>query len=218
MKDLSKLVEAAQSGDSEAYDTLIQHFQQMAYATAYRCLGNHHIAQDLVQDAVIEAFIHLPQLKEPAAFPGWFRQIVFRQCTHALRQANFRYTSLDIVSDDLLSESNPEDLVMQGEVQAQVRSAVAALPQHERIVTVLFYGYHYTYNEVSALLKIPLTTVKKRLYLARQKLKEQLQTALSDIVANARRTNSNAETFLTRWWNELILCMKAMNSYTEAIR
>ena len=70
MKALSELVEAAQAGDSEAYDALIQRFQQMAYATAYRYLGDHHLAQDVVQEAALEAFVHLPQLKEPLAFPG----------------------------------------------------------------------------------------------------------------------------------------------------
>ncbi len=99
MRELSELVEPAQSGDSEAYDALIERFQQMAYATAYRYLGDHHLAQDLGQEAVIEAFVHLPQLKEPAAFPGWFRQIVFRQCTRALRQATLPCISLEAVSD-----------------------------------------------------------------------------------------------------------------------
>src|ERR1700730_8119460 len=101
MKELTELVEAAQAGSSEAYDALVQRFQPMAYATAYRCLGDHHLAQDIVQEAVIEAFIHLPQLKNPLAFPGWFRQIVFRQCTRVLRQTTLQYTSLEAVSDSL---------------------------------------------------------------------------------------------------------------------
>jgi RNA polymerase sigma factor (sigma-70 family) len=213
MRELSELVEAAQSGDSEAYDALIERFQQMAYATAYRYLGDHHLAQDLVQEAVIEAFIHLPQLKEPAAFPGWFRQIVFRQYTRVLRQATLPSISLEAVSDGLLAESNPEEIAVQGEVQACVRSAVALLPQHERLVTVLFYGCRYSYNEVSAFLKIPLSTVKKRLYSARQKLKVQLQASLHDTGENARRSSDSAEgaeICLARWWNWLILYMKAM--------
>ena len=70
MKALSELVEAAQSGDSEAYDALFQRFQQMAYTVANRYLGDHHLAQDAVQEAALEAFVHLQELKEPGAFPG----------------------------------------------------------------------------------------------------------------------------------------------------
>jgi len=214
MRELSELVKAAQSGDSEAYDALIQRFQQMAYATAYRYLGDHHLAQDLVQEASLEAFVHLPQLKEPDAFPGWFRQIVFRQCTRVLRQVTLQCTSLEAVRDGLLAECNPEDIAVQGEVQACVRSAVASLPQHERLVTVLFYGCRYSYNEVSALLKIPLTTVKKRLHSARRKLKVQLQASLHDTIENARRASDGAEgaeICLPRWWSWLMRCVKEMH-------
>ena len=213
MRALSELVEAAQSGDSEAYDALIQRFQHMAYATAYRSLGDHHLAQDLVQEAALEAFVHLQELKEPAAFPGWFRQIVFRQCTRVLRHVTVPCTSLEAVRDGLLAESTPEERAVQGEVQACVRAAVASLPKPERLVTVLFYGYQYSYTEVSAILKIPLATVKKRLYSARQKLKVQLQATLHDTGEHAPRSSDGAEgaeICLARWWSRLIRWMKDM--------
>lgn len=211
MKALSKLVEAAQSGDSEAYDALFQRFQQMAYTVANRYLGDHHLAQDAVQEAALEAFVHLQELKEPGAFPGWFRQIVFRQCTRVLRQASVPSLSLEAGSFDLLVESTPEELAVQGEVRAYVRSAVASLPRHERLVTVLFYGRQYSYAEVSAFLKIPLTTVKKRLYSARQKLRVQLQAALRDTSERARRASDGeeeAEIVLVRWWSRVIRWVK----------
>jgi len=211
MKELSQLVEAAQSGDSEAYAALVQRFQGMAYATAYRYIGDHHLAQDLVQDAIIEALIHLPQLKEPTAFPGWFRQIVFRQCTRLLRQATLPYFSLEAASAELVAESDTEDLVMQAERRASVRSALASLPQHEQLVAALFYGCGYSYNEVSVLLKIPITTVKKRLHSARQKLRVQLQTLMRDEFSPRSSEDAEiVEILLRRWWNMLIGCLGAM--------
>ena len=220
MRALSELVEAAQTGDSEAYDALIERFQQMAYATAYRSLGDHHLAQDVVQEAVIEAFVHLRQLKEPDAFPGWFRQIVFRQCTRVLRQTTLPYISIEAASESLLAENNPEEIAVRAEVLACVRRAVAALPQHERLVTVLFYGWHYTYNEVSAFLNIPLTTVKKRLHSARQRLKVQLQAALRNTIENAPRTDEDAEeaeVILVRWWNWVIRYVQTMKEILQCM-
>ena len=220
MKEVSHLVEAAQAGDSEAYAALVQRFQWMAYATAYKRVGDHHLAQDLVQDAIIEAFLHLPQLKEPAAFPGWFRQIVFRQCTRVLRETSIQNTSLEAMSEGLLAKSNSEEQVMRSEVQAYVRSAVASLPTYERLVTVLFYGSSYSYKEISAYLKIPLTTVKKRLYSARQRLKVQLQAVLSDEIANAKREREGAEIaaiLLTNWLSRLIWHVKELNLNKEVL-
>ena len=223
MKEVSHLVKAAQAGDSEAYATLVQRFQGMAYTTAYRRVKDPHLAQDLAQDAIIEAFLHLPQLNEPSAFPGWFRQIVLRQCTRVLRQASIQCTSLEAVNEGLFAESNSEELAVRGEVQACVRSAVASLPTHERLVTVLFYGYRYSYNEISDFLKIPLTTVKKRLYSARQRLKVQLQAALSDEVANAKREREGAECaelatiLLSTWLNRLVRYVKELNLNKEVL-
>ena len=193
MKEVSQLVEAAQAGDSEAYAALVQRFQGMAYTIASRYVGDHHLAQDIVQDAIIEAFLHLPQLKEPSAFPGWFRQIVFRQCTRLLRQGTLTYYSLEAASADQVAESDTEELVMQAEREASVRSALASLPRHEQLVAALFYGCGYSYNEVSAFLKIPITTVKKRLHSARQKLRMQLQATIRDEIenANARPASNN---------------------------
>src|SRR5207247_11383388 len=108
----------------------------------------------------------LSQLREPGAFPGWFRQIVFRQCTRVLRRAPVPWIGLEAVSESLLAGTNPEEVAVQKEIQADVRQAVASLPKPERLVTVLFYGCRYSYTEVSASLKIPLSTVKKRLYSA----------------------------------------------------
>jgi RNA polymerase sigma factor (sigma-70 family) len=193
MKEISQLVEAAQAGDSEAYAALVQHFQGMAYAIASRYVEDHHLAQDLVQDAIIEAFLHLSQLKEPSAFPGWFRQIVFRQCTRVLRQLTLPSSSLEAASANLVAERDTEDLVMQAEREATVRSALASLPRHEQLVAALFYGYGYSYNEVSAFLKIPITTVKKRLHSARQKLRMQLEATLRDEIEHANACRARKE-------------------------
>jgi DNA-directed RNA polymerase specialized sigma24 family protein len=137
-----------------------------------------------------------------------------------LRQAIIRCTSLEEVSEGLLAESNSEELAVRGEVQASVRSAVASLPTHERLVTVLFYGYRYSYNEISAFLKIPLTTVKKRLYSARQRLKVQLQAALSDEIANAKREREGAEFAaipLSSWLSRWVRYVKELNLNKEVL-
>jgi RNA polymerase sigma factor (sigma-70 family) len=137
-------------------------------------------------------------LKEPEAFPGWFRQY-----TRVLRRATVPWISLEAVSERLLTENNPEEVAGQEEVQATVRKAVASLPKPERLVTVLFYGCHYSYTEVSAYLKIPLSIDKKRLYSARQKLRVQLQVGSREAGERARRASDTVEgtgIVLASWW------------------
>ena len=78
MQLLSTVVKAAQEGDKDAFAILVQRFQGMGYTFAYGMLGNTQLAEDVVQEALVEVYLHLPSLREPAAFPGWFRRILLR--------------------------------------------------------------------------------------------------------------------------------------------
>ena len=79
MEKLESLIKASQANDLKAYGQIVRRFQDMAYGFAYSILGDFHLAEDVAQEAFIEAFRQLPQLEKPAAFPSWFRKIVFKQ-------------------------------------------------------------------------------------------------------------------------------------------
>src|SRR6476646_2032188 len=85
MDSLTALVIAAQAGDLDAFGQVVERFQRMAYAIAYTMLGDAHLAEDVAQEAFIEAYICLPKLREPAAFPGWFRRIVHKRGDRLVR-------------------------------------------------------------------------------------------------------------------------------------
>jgi RNA polymerase sigma factor (sigma-70 family) len=171
---LSTLVLAAQQGDAEAFDDIVGRFQDMAYAGAYALVEDRQLAEDVAQEAFIEAYLSLPKLREPAAFPGWFRRILFKQGDRLTRGKRFVAVPLETAYDLPLNDAAPPEIVESREVQEQVRRAVEALPEHERIVVALFYGTGYPIKEIAAFLEVPVTTVKKRLHDARKRLREQL--------------------------------------------
>ena len=86
MDELRTQVMAAQHGDAEAFGEIVGRFRAMAVATGYAMLGDVHLAQDAAQDAFIEAYLSLNALREPAAFPGWFRRIVHKNADRQLRK------------------------------------------------------------------------------------------------------------------------------------
>jgi RNA polymerase sigma factor (sigma-70 family) len=171
---LAAVVGAARSGDLGAFGELVRRFQDMAYAAAYAFLGDHHQAQDAAQDAFIAALTDLPKLREPAAFPGWFRQIVLRQCGRQARARARAALPLALAAQVADAAANPGRLAEAREAEAAVRAAIAALPEHERLATALYYVGDYSQAEVAAFLGVPVTTVKKRLFAARRRLKERM--------------------------------------------
>ena len=77
---LGKLVDAAREGDRDAFATLVRRYQNFAIGLAYARLGDAELARDAAQDAFIEAFLHLNQLRDLEAFPSWMRRIVAKHC------------------------------------------------------------------------------------------------------------------------------------------
>ncbi|GCE15380.1 RNA polymerase sigma factor [Tengunoibacter tsumagoiensis] len=201
MDEFYTLVETAQAGSKEAYESLINQFQQMAYATAYHCLGDYILAQDAVQEALIEAYLHLPQLKEPAAFPGWFRQIVFYQCHRLLRKPSFEHLPLEAIASFDSGADPLQDIAERHEVQAVVQQAIALLPPKQHQIVDLFYLSGYTQQEISSALNLPVNTIKKCLYSARLRLKEHLLPRLQDAIAHT----AHAILIYLRegWWEPL---------------
>jgi RNA polymerase sigma factor (sigma-70 family) len=170
--DLTRLVLSAQKGDLKAYERIVTRFQDMAYTAAAAYLRNHDRAQDAAQDAFVEAWVSLPKLKQPAAFPGWFRQILLRRCSRLSR----RPESLPLeAADEVESEApGPHQEAEEKERRTQLFAAVGALPEHERTVLELYYLTDCSYLQIAELLGLPLSTIKKRLYTARRRLRKTL--------------------------------------------
>ncbi len=82
---LITLVEKAQKGDRSAYNQIVKQFQDLAVGYAYSILRNFPEAEEAAQEAFIEAYLNLDRLRNPKAFPSWFKKIVFKHCDRALR-------------------------------------------------------------------------------------------------------------------------------------
>ena len=77
MEDLRTLVLDAQTGNLDAFNNLVRRFQDMAVGYAYAILRDFQFAEDAAQEAFISAWLFLDSLREPKAFAGWLRRLVF---------------------------------------------------------------------------------------------------------------------------------------------
>jgi RNA polymerase sigma factor (sigma-70 family) len=189
---LTSLVQAAQGGDLDAFGQVVGRFQDLAYAVAYTIVGDAHLAQDAAQEAFIEAYLCLPSLREPAAFPGWFRRIVVKRGDRLIRGKSLALVPIEAAGALASDSPDPASLAEARELQARVRAAVADLPDQDRQVVLLFYMAGYSQREIAALLELPMTTIKKRLFDARRRLR----TRLDDLVREqlqAQRPSHDAQ-------------------------
>jgi RNA polymerase sigma factor (sigma-70 family) len=171
VEELATLVVQAQEGDLDAYGVIVQRCQGMALATAYARLRDRHLAEDAVQEAFVQAFRDLTDLRKPEAFPGWLKRIVFKYCDRATRGKRLPTIGLECAAEVRSSAPGPDDELHLKELRRRVRDAVQALPDSQRTTTQLFYVDGYSQKEVAEFMEVPLTTVKKRLHDARKRLR-----------------------------------------------
>jgi RNA polymerase sigma factor (sigma-70 family) len=173
------LVRQAQQADEEQrdelLDRLVTQFAQAAYRWARLILDDEEKAYDAVQDAWLNAYLHLDQLRESAAFPGWFRQIVLSSCYRAIRGEKSSVPLSEQMAEEAAGQPDPLAEVENNERLEGIREAVQALPEGERVVTELYYFGEYSQHEIAELLAVPVTTIKKRLQYARRRLKDMIQ-------------------------------------------
>lgn len=187
METLTSLVIAAQGGDLEAFEKIVGRFKGMAYASAYSLLNDAQLAEDVAQEAFIEAYLDLPKLREPAAFPGWFQRIVFKQIDRLTRGKHIPTMPLENAHHIPMADFSLATFIEERERDERVRRAVEDLPDHERIVILLFYSTGYALKDIAAFLEVPVTTIKKRLHDARKHLKESLLETVRDSLHEQRQ-------------------------------
>ena len=118
----------------------------MAYGYAYAILGDFQLAQDAAQEAFIEAYRQLADLKEPKAFPGWLKRIVFKHCDRLTRGKRILTVPLEEAMGEQSQMDGPDKNVERMEMKEEVLAAIQSLPDGQRIATTLFYinGYSQT--------------------------------------------------------------------------
>jgi RNA polymerase sigma factor (sigma-70 family) len=172
MDDLKVMIESARVGDVNAYGMIVRRFQDMAAGYAYSLLHDFQLAEDAAQEAFVEAYRTLSQLREPAAFRGWLRRIVFKQCDRLTRGKEISAVAIESARGIAGRERDPSTAAEDREMNEAVRRAIEALPESEREITALFYIGEHSQEEIARFLEVPVSTVKNRLHTAREHLRD----------------------------------------------
>lgn len=164
----------AQVGDQEGFAALVAEFGDLVTAVCVGHLGDPDLARDAAQDTFVTALGAIATLREPGAFPAWLLRVA-RTCS---RRARPSVRTLDLLPDPVVVEENP------GSQAALVRSALAALAPQDRTVLALAYLGGYSQAEIGEFLGVPVSTVKKRAFDARRRLKGLLPMVEANLQAH----------------------------------
>lgn len=172
-------VRRAQAGDTEAFAWLVARHQKFAYNLALRALSNGQEAEDAAQDAFVRAWLALPNFRGQSQFRTWLYRIVTNVCYNRLPRLRRELSALgDDRSDDIADSNLPEPghSLEHSQRREVLNSQIDILPESYKMLITLRYQQELSYEDIAAVLSIPLGTVKTGLFRA----KAQLRKALAD--------------------------------------
>jgi RNA polymerase sigma-70 factor (ECF subfamily) len=174
--EITSLVERARAGDRTAYGALVERFQPTVYAIALSRLRNPTEAQELAQEVFLHGMRKLPQLRDAQCFAGWLRQITVRMALNRLtRRGPLHKVEADVLDQTEAAGAGPLDQLVQSEQAAELYKGLARLKPVDRATLMAFYIRGRSLKQMSREFETPVGTIKRRLHVARNRLKKQLE-------------------------------------------
>jgi len=181
------LLEKARGGSLPAFEEIVRRYQRRVYATAYRIVRRHEVADDVAQEAFIRAHRSLDRFDAARPFGPWICRIAANLAVNHVRSPAAREEALpDGHAETPSAAASPLQGVLDSEARAMLERALQDLPAEQRAVFCLRVFEELSYREIADVLAISIGTVMSRLSRAREKLRE----ALAPYLAAARRAGS----------------------------
>ena len=186
-------VSLCKKGDVDAFEVLVRRHEKRIFNIAYRIVGDYDEACEIVQEGFISAYKNIKGFKGKAKFATWLYAIVINGSRNRLKQLRSRRyregCSIDdpimtpdgeIAADPPSREPSALDRLEARDVQQRVQGCINTLDAEFREVIILRDIQGFSYEEISAMLKVPEGTVKSRLFRAREAMRACLQDFMGD--------------------------------------
>ena len=182
-----RLVDETLAGDRDAFGALVLRHQRGLVNYIFRLVGSRDAATDLSQEVFLKVFVSLASFDPRFRFTTWLYRIASNSAIDHLRRRHPRTLSLSqpSSSDELAAtpalagnDPSPDDVLRGRELQSRISQAIAALPLGYRQLIHLRHQHNCRYDEIAKITRLPLGTVKNRIFRARELLRARLADVL----------------------------------------
>jgi len=195
-QDDGQLIRSACNGDTAAFGALVRKYQVRLCTSLTHVCGSLDDAEDIAQEAFVQAYVKLRTFAGGSAFYTWLYRIAVNAAISRRRRRR-EQTSVDSKREELGLEPHDdaeqaEERLFREERAVQVRRALDRLSDEHRTILVLREIDDCDYDEIANILQLPVGTVRSRLHRARLQLKEQLDTVLGNNALSNNALSNNA--------------------------
>jgi RNA polymerase sigma-70 factor (ECF subfamily) len=177
------LIARCLAGDSDAFRPLVVRYQRVVFSVSFRMLGSRADAEDVSQTAFVDAYAALDRFRSEGrknAFSTWVIRIAINRCKDVLKSKKRSEEPLEAevsAPEAMFAHEvrDPEADLAAARARAQLEQALLRVPGKYREVLVLKDIEELSYEEIRAILQLPITTLKIRVVRARAMLRELLE-------------------------------------------
>jgi RNA polymerase sigma-70 factor, ECF subfamily len=192
----ARILRGLKSGIEEAYEELIQRYQQPVYGVVYRLLGNQSDASDVVQDVFLKVFRSIGSFREQSTLRTWIYRIAVNEAhnhrrwfsRHCRNEVSLEQESADHRSalDHALDPGrSPFEQTLEREHRTLLEQALGRINPAFRTAVVLRDIENFSYEEIADILELSLGTVKSRILRGREALRRELTQRVDQGFAQA---------------------------------
>jgi RNA polymerase sigma-70 factor, ECF subfamily len=192
----SRILRGLRAGIEEAYEELIERYEQQLYGMVYRLLGNQNDACDVVQEVFLKVFRTINSFREQSSLKTWIYRIAVNEvhnhrrwfARHCRREVSFegeREESMHAVEYAADPGRSPFDQALDSENRALIERALTKLNPVFRTAVVLRDIQNLGYEEIAEILQVSLGTVKSRILRGREALRRELTQRTDQGLAEA---------------------------------
>jgi len=179
------LITRAAGGDPAAFQALVERHRAMVYRIALQFAGNHHDAEDIVQDVFIKVYRALATFRHDAQLSSWLYRIVMNACIDHRRRhghaAPYGEEAESALSSTPAGEPDPEACAYGGELGQVLDGEIRRLPAGQRIVFIMRHHHGLKIGEIADALGLAEGTVKRQLHAAVHRLRAALRRARIEV-------------------------------------
>lgn len=165
-----ELVERCKKGDAQSYEALYRQYSKAMYNTSLRIVNNAADAEDVLQEAFLDAFRTLHDFNYRSTFGAWLKKIVINKSINVLRTRKINLVDMETTDLQAVTE---EETINEEEIHyrvEEVKKLIRKLPDGYRTVLSLYLLEGYDHEEISQILNISHNTVRTQYVRAKQKL------------------------------------------------
>ncbi len=170
-----ELLAAHVAGHPDAFTEIVRRHRDRLWAVALKTTGDPEDAADALQDALISAYRRASQFRGDSQVTTWLHRIVVNACLDRMRRRTTRPTvPLPVEEETGIPLPDPEDRIARRELQIDIASALAELPEDQREAVALVDIEGWSVEQAALMLGCPAGTVKSRCSRGRAKLAKRL--------------------------------------------